>query len=163
MLKELQQFILEFGNDFAFMARQKRITIDQEDYYIDLLFYHRKLKRLVVIELKLGKFKAEYKGQLELYLRWLDKYERQEGENPPIGLILCTEASRDQIELMEMDKEGIAVAEYWTQLPPKTKFERKISEIYTEAQERLDRHKSLPSVSQRQNDYFLDKKVDDED
>jgi predicted nuclease of restriction endonuclease-like (RecB) superfamily len=83
VLVELQQFILEFGNDFAFMARQKRITIDQEDYYIDLLFYHRKLKRLVVIELKLGKFKPEHKGQLELYLRWLDKYERQEGEISP--------------------------------------------------------------------------------
>jgi RecB family endonuclease NucS len=134
VLVELQQFILEFGNDFAFMARQKRITIDQEDYYIDLLFYHRKLKRLVVIELKLGKFKPEHKGQLELYLRWLDKYERQEGENQPIGLLLCSEKSDKMVELLELDKSGIHVATYLTELPPIELFKLKLEQSVTEAQ-----------------------------
>lgn len=137
ILVELQQFILEFGNDFAFMSRQKRITIDHEDYYIDLLFYHRKLKRLVVIELKLGKFKPEHKSQLELYLRWLDRYERQEGENSPIGLLLCSEKSDKTIELLELDKSGIHVATYLTELPPIELFKLKLEQSVTEAQKRL--------------------------
>ncbi|TDB67025.1 PDDEXK nuclease domain-containing protein [Arundinibacter roseus] len=137
ILVELQQFILEFGNDFAFLARQKRITIDQEDYYIDLLFYHRKLKRLVAIELKLGKFKAEYKGQLELYLRWLDKYERQEGENQPIGLLLCSEKSDKMIELLELDKSGIHVATYLTEMLPIEQFKQKLLQSVVVAQQQL--------------------------
>ncbi len=119
ILAQLQNFILEFGSDFAFMARQKRITIDQDDYYIDLLFYHRKLRRLIAIELKLGKFKHEYKSQLELYMRWLDKHERQEGENAPLGILLCAEKSEEIVELLEMDKAGIHVATYLTELPSK--------------------------------------------
>lgn len=138
ILVELQQFILEFGSDFAFMARQKRITIDDDDYYIDLLFYHRKLKRLVAIELKLGKFKAEHKSQLELYLRWLDKYEKQEGENSPIGLLLCSEKSDKMIELLELDKAGIHVATYLTELPPLELFAQKLQQSITEAQKRLN-------------------------
>ena len=141
------------------------MTMDGDDFRLDLLFYHRDLKRLVAIELKIGKFKPLYKGQMEFYLRWLNKYERREGENVPIGLILCTEASREQIELMEMDKVGIAVAEYWTALPPKVEFERKIREIYAEAQERLERRTTLSDSegTQRQIDYFLDSDKDDED
>lgn len=138
ILIELQQFILEFGSDFAFMARQKRITIDQDDYYIDLLFYHRKLKRLVAIELKIGKFKPEHKSQLELYLRWLDKYERQEGENQPIGLLLCSEKNDKMIELLELDKSGIHVATYLTELPPIELFKQKLVESVTVAQKRLN-------------------------
>jgi hypothetical protein len=139
------------------------MIIDGDDIQLDLLFYHRILKRLVAIELKLGRFKAQFKGQMELYLKWLDKYERHEGENAPIGLILCTEASRGQIELLEMDKAGIAVAEYWTVLPPKSEFEKKIREILIEAKERLERRKSLPSGQiQKQIEYFIDK-ADDED
>lgn len=128
ILVELQQFILEFGNDFAFLARQKRITIDQDDYFIDLLFYHRKLRRLVVVELKIGKFKPEHKSQLELYLRYLDKYEKQEGENAPIGLLLCSEKSDKMVELLELDKSGIHVATYLTELPPVAVFESKIQQ-----------------------------------
>ncbi|MES2732759.1 MAG: PDDEXK nuclease domain-containing protein [Bacteroidota bacterium] len=120
------------------MARQKRITIDQEDYYIDLLFYHRKLKRLVVIELKLGKFKPEHKSQIELYLRWLDKYERQEGENQPIGLLLCSEKSDKMIELLELDKSGIHVATYLTELPPIELFKIKLEQSVIDAQKRLN-------------------------
>jgi len=119
IIKELENFILELGVGFSFIERQKRMIIDGEDFYLDLLFFHRKLKRLVAIELKVGKFKASYKGQMELYLKWLNKYDKQEGENTPIGLILCAEASREQIELLEMHKDGIVVAEYWSELPPK--------------------------------------------
>ena len=93
IISELEKFILEMGTDFAFLARQKRVIIDGKDYYIDLLFYHRKLKRLVIIELKLGEFKPEYKGQVELYLRWLDKYEKAEGEESPLAIILCASKS----------------------------------------------------------------------
>ncbi|MGL5085951.1 MAG: PDDEXK nuclease domain-containing protein, partial [Clostridium sp.] len=91
ILAELEKFILEMGRDFAFMGRQVRITVGDTDYYIDLLFYHRKLRRLVVIELKLGKFLPEHKGQVELYLRWLKKNEMAEGEADPIAIILCAE------------------------------------------------------------------------
>jgi predicted nuclease of restriction endonuclease-like (RecB) superfamily len=139
ILKELELFILELGLGFSFVERQKRMIIDGEDFNLDLLFYHRKLKRLVAIELKLGKFKANYKGQMELYLKWLDKYEKQDGEQSPIGLILCAEASREQIELLDMHKDGIMVAEYWTDLPPKEKLEAKLHQALTEARERIER------------------------
>jgi predicted nuclease of restriction endonuclease-like (RecB) superfamily len=143
ILHDLETFILELGKGFTFVERQKRMIIDGEDFYLDLLFYHRKLKRLVAIELKLGKFQAKHKGQMELYLKWLDKYEKQEGENPPIGLILCAESSREQIELLEMHKDGIMVAEYWTDLPPKKQFEEKIHLLVAEARERIERKKLM--------------------
>jgi len=141
ILKELERFILELGIGFTFVERQKRMIIDGEDFYLDLLFFHRKLKRLVAIELKIGKFKASYKGQMELYLKWLDRYEKQKDENTPIGLILCTESSREQIELLEMHKDGIMVAEYWTELPSKKELERKIQFALRAARERLERKK----------------------
>lgn len=120
ILAQLQYFITEMGSEFAFLARQKRITIDNEDFYIDLLFYHRGLKSLVAIDLKLGKFKASYKGQMELYLRWLEKNEQKEGENKPIGLILCSEKSPEQINYLMLDNdEHIKIAEYLTLLPEK--------------------------------------------
>ena len=161
ILIELEKFILEFGRGFSFVERQKRMSVDGDDFYLDLLFYHRILKRLIAVELKIGKFIPQYKGQMELYLRWLDRYERQEGENAPIGIILCTKASREQIELLELDKSGIAVAEYWTNLPPKALLEEKIRTILSEAQERLERRKSLPAGGQKQLDYFYDEKDDD--
>ncbi len=112
ILNQLQQFLIELGNDFAFIARQKRTVIDNEDHKIDLLFYHRGLKRLIAIDLKLDRFKASYKGQMELYLSWLDKYERKLGEENPIGLILCSQKQQEQIELLELDKGRIRVAEF---------------------------------------------------
>ena len=124
---------------FAFVERQKRMIIDGEDFYLDLLFYHRKLRRLVAVELKIDKFHAKYKGQMELYLKWLNRYERQEGEEAPIGLILCAETSREQVELLEMHKDGIMVAEYWTELPPQRELEKKIHNILIETRERMDR------------------------
>jgi len=151
ILRELEKFILEFGKGFAFVERQKRMIIDGDDYHLDLLFYNRFLKRLVAVELKQGKFKAEYNGKMKLYLGWLDKYERQEGENAPIGIILCAESSREQIELLKLDRDGILVAEYWTTLPPKKEFEAKIHALLTEERERLERRKLL-SESQSPGD-----------
>ncbi len=159
ILLELESFLLEFGHGFTFVARQKRMTIDEDDFYLDLLFYHRDLCRLVAVELKIGKFKPQYKGQMELYLKWLDRYERREGENAPIGIILCTAASREQVELLELNKSGIAVAEYWTAMPPKADFERKIREILVEAKERLSRRKMLPiDDAGREIEYFFESK-----
>lgn len=141
ILKELENFILELGTGFTFVERQKRMIIDDEDYYLDLLFFHRKLKRLVAIELKIGKFKAKYKGQMELYLKWLDKYDKQEGENSPVGLILCAGKSAEQIELLQMHKDGIMVAEYWTELPPRKELEQKLHQLLNEARERIEQRK----------------------
>jgi len=129
LIVSLEQFIMELGTGFTFVERQKRMIIDGEDFYLDLLFFHRKLKRLVAIELKLGKFKAAYKGQMELYLRWLDKFEKQIGEETPIGLVLCAEGGREQIELLQLEKAGIKVAEYLTELPDK---ELLISKLHKE-------------------------------
>ena len=143
LLKELELFIMELGNGFTFVERQKRMIIDGEDFNLDLLFFHRKLKRLIAIELKIGRFKAAFKGQMELYLNWLDKYERQEGEEAPIGLILCAEAGMEQIELLNTQKDNIMVAEYWTNLPPKELLEKKLHTALIEVQERIAERKLL--------------------
>ena len=139
ILRQLEAFILELGRGFAFVERQKRMVIDGEDFYLDLLFFHRRLRRLVAFELKLGRFKAAHKGQMELYLKWLDKHERQPNEEAPIGLILCAESSREQVELLQMHKDGITVAEYWTELPPKAELEQRLHEALVAARERLAR------------------------
>ena len=126
ILREIEIFLLELGYGFSFIERQKRITVDDEDFFIDLLFYNRKLKRLIAIDLKIGNFKAEYKGQMELYLRWLDKYEKQEDEGSPLGIIMCAGKKKEQIELLELDKSGIHVAEYLTILPSKELLQEKL-------------------------------------
>jgi predicted nuclease of restriction endonuclease-like (RecB) superfamily len=143
ILRELEQFILELGIGFTFVERQKRMIIDGEDHRLDLLFFHRKLKRLVAVELKLGKFQAKHKGQMELYLKWLDRYERQPGEMPPVGLILCAESSREQVELLEMYKDGIMVAEYWTEMPPKKDLEKRLHTAMAHARELMEKRKLL--------------------
>lgn len=137
IIVELQRFITELGGDFAFLARQKRITIDNRDYYIDLLFYHRRLKCLVAIDLKIGDFEAGFKGQMELYLHYLEKYEQLEGENTPIGLILCAGKNEEHIELMQLYKSNIRVAEYLTVLPPKTLLQEKLHKAVEIAQQKL--------------------------
>ncbi|MCP5054747.1 MAG: DUF1016 domain-containing protein, partial [bacterium] len=140
ILRELEKFILEMGTDFGFLARQKRITIDGDDYYIDLLFFHRKMRRLVAIELKLDKFRHSHKSQMELYLRWLEKYEKNKGEENPIGLILCAEKSSEVIELLQLNNEGsIHVAQYLTELPPKELFERKLHDAIERARLQMAR------------------------
>jgi len=138
ILRELETFLLELGDGFAFLGRQKRIQIDSDDFYLDLLFYHRRLKRLIVIDLKLGDFKAEHKGQMELYLRWLAKYEQQLGEDPPLGLILCAGKKQEQIELLELSQSGIHVAEYLTALPPRELLQQKLHAAIEISRARLE-------------------------
>ena len=138
ILREMELFLLEMGAGFSFVARQKRIQLDGDDFYIDLLFYNRKLKRLIAVELKQGVFRAEYKGQMELYLRWLARYEREEGEALPLGIILCAGASAKQVELLELDAAGIHVAEYLTILPPQDALERKLRDATTAAKQRFE-------------------------
>ena len=139
ILRELETFILELGTDFAFVARQKRITVDNEDYYLDLLFYHRRLRCLVAIDLKLGKFQAADKGQMELYLRWLQKHDAHPGEEPPIGMILCADKSEEHVELLHLNESGIRVAQYLTELPPRALLEKKLHESIRLARERFNR------------------------
>lgn len=140
ILVELQNFIIELGSDFAFLARQKRITVDHDDYYIDLLFYHRKLRCLIAIDLKLGKFEASHKGQMELYLRWLEKYEMNEGENLPVGLILCASKNEEHVELLQLEQSNIKVAEYLTKLPDIKLLEQKLHQAIQRAKNRLASH-----------------------
>ncbi len=146
ILSELERFILEMGSDFAFLDKQKRITIDGEDYYIDLLFYHRKMKRLVVIELKLDKFKPEYKGQVELYLKWLDKYERTNGENSPVAIILCASKNDMVAELLELENSGIHVAQYLTKYLPKEILKQKVIDSIEKAKIQLEQRKNLEQI-----------------
>ncbi len=138
ILREMEGFILELGAGFSFVTRQKRMTIDDEDYYLDLLFFHRKIKRLIAIELKLGKFKPAYKGQMELYLRWLENHEQQPGEKTPLGLILCADKGIEQIELLQLDKGSIRVAAYLTELPPRELLQRKLHDAIIQARARLE-------------------------
>ncbi len=138
ILRELEQFLLELGSSFAFLARQKRIQIDNDDYYIDLLFFHRGLNRLIAIDLKLDDFKAEYKGQMELYLRWLGKYERRPTEDEPLGIILCAGKKQELVELLEIGKSGIHVAEYLTELPPRELLREKLHAAIEHSKLRLE-------------------------
>ncbi len=137
ILRDIEKFLLELGAGFTFIARQKRIQIDNDDFYIDLLFYNRKLKRLVAIDLKLGNFRHEYKSQMELYLRWLAKYDQESDEQSPLGIILCAGKKQEQIELLELDKSGIHVAEYLTVLPPKELLQAKLQQAIASARQRL--------------------------
>jgi predicted nuclease of restriction endonuclease-like (RecB) superfamily len=146
ILREMESFILELGVGFSFVARQKRMTVDGEDYYLDLLFYNRKLHRLIAIDLKLGKFTAQDKGQMELYLRWLEKYELELGEQPPIGLILCAGKSDDHVELLQLSKSGIRVATYLTELPPKKVLERQLHEAIARNRARIESKGKLLSL-----------------
>ena len=138
LVAHLEQFIIELGNGFSFVARQKRMIIDGEDFYLDLLFFHRRLHRLIAIDLKLGRFKAQYKGQMELYLRWLEANEMELGEETPLGLLLCTEGGEEQIELLQLDKSGIKVAQYMTELPPREVLIRHIQKSLEAAKARID-------------------------
>jgi predicted nuclease of restriction endonuclease-like (RecB) superfamily len=137
ILREIEQFILELGTGFAFVGRQKRIVIDGKDFHLDLLFFHRRLRRLLAIDLKIGAFEAADKGQMELYLRWLEKHEMQPGEEPPLGLILCADKGEEQVELLQLDRSGIRVASYLTDLPPRALLQKKLHEAMELARSRL--------------------------
>lgn len=136
ILREMESFLLEMGNGFCFVERQKRMSVGKDDFYLDLLFYHRHLRRLVAIELKLESFQPSHKGQMELYLRWLDKHERAAGEEPPIGLILCASADAEQIELLQLDEASIRVAEYLVELPPVAVLRERLHRAIEHARER---------------------------
>ena len=142
IIRELERFILEFGKGFTFFERQKRMVIDGEDFSLELLFYHRVLRRLVAIELKLGKFKAEYKSKMELYLAWLEKHEMQPGEETPIGLLLCAEGNHEQVELLQLHRTGIKLAEYLTELPSKELLQKKLHQAIQIARKKLENNKS---------------------
>ena len=137
LLREIESFLLELGAGFAFIERQKRITLDGDDYYLDLLFYHRRLRRLVAIELKIGDFKPADAGQMELYLRWIDRNERQPEEDKPIGIILCAGKKRETVEVLELEPRGIHVAEYLTELPPRKLLEKRLHDAVLRARLRL--------------------------
>jgi len=147
ILPVLEAFLLELGTDFAFVARQKRISVDYEDHYLDLLFYHRRLRRLVAIDLKLYRFRAADKGQMELYLRWLQERETHPDEEPPLGLILCAGKSEEQVRLLQLEAAGIRVAEYLTELPPQELLQRKLHDAVRLAREELARRLEAEDAS----------------
>lgn len=150
LLREIERFLLELGAGFAFVERQKRIVVDGEDFYMDLLFYHRRLRRVVLVELKLGVFKAADFGQTQLYLRWLDRFERQAGEAPPIGLILCADKSKERIELLELEQSGIRVAQYLTELPPRKVLQQRLHQAVAHARAKLE-HRSEERETERED------------
>lgn len=153
ILTQIQQFIKELGSDFAFLDRQKRITVDAVDYYIDLLFFHRGLRRLVAIDLKLGKFKPEYEGQMLLYLRYLNKNERKEGEESPVGLILCSEGNTEHIEYLMLDEDSpIKVAQYYTRLPDKKLLSEKLQRAIAIARE----HYADKLINEKDKTFIID-------
>ena len=139
ILREIEGVLLEFGSGFAFVARQKRMSVGKDDFHLDLLFYHRHLRRLVAVELKLESFQPAHAGQMEFYLRWLDKHERARGEEAPIGLILCAGADAEQVELLELDAKSIRVAEYLTELPPLPLLRQRLHQAIEHARERAAR------------------------
>lgn len=147
LVAHLEQFMLELGNGFTFVERQKRMIIDGEEFYLDLLFYHRRLHRLIAVDLKLGRFKAQYKGQMELYLRWLEAHDMEPGEESPLGLLLCTEGSEEQIELLQLDKAGIKVAQYMTELPPRELLVEQIRKSLEQAKE-LGEEKNMKDLEE---------------
>ena len=143
LLREIERFLLELGAGFAFVERQKRITLDGDDYYMDLLFYHRRLRRLVLIELKLGEFKPADTGQVELYLRWLDRHERQPGEESPLAIILCAGKKQETVEYLDLGRSGIHVAEYLRELPPREVMRERFHQALITARARLEQQRAL--------------------
>lgn len=138
LLREIERLLLELGAGLAFVERQKRITLDGDDYYIDLLFFHRRMRRLVVIELKIGEFKPADAGQVELYLRWLGRHDRQDGEASPVAIILCAGKKTETVEYLDLGKSGIHVAEYLTELPPREVLRERFHAALAAARARID-------------------------
>ena len=127
IIRNLEQFLTELGTDFCFIGRQYAMRVDEDDYFLDLLFYHRGLRCLVAIDLKIGTFTAADKGQMDLYLSWLKEHDWRRGENEPVGLILCTSARRQHVELLlRYGPHKMKVAEYLTRLPDKRVLEERL-------------------------------------
>jgi predicted nuclease of restriction endonuclease-like (RecB) superfamily len=136
ILREIEGVLLELGSGFSFVARQKRMSVGKDDFHLDLLFFHRHLHCLIAVELKLESFQPAHVGQMELYLRWLDKYERAPGEHAPIGLILCASADAEQVELLQLDAKSIRVSEYLTALPPLALLRERLHRAIEHAKEK---------------------------
>jgi predicted nuclease of restriction endonuclease-like (RecB) superfamily len=135
--KDLEGAILT--NLQQFMGRQFPIRIDDQDYFLDLLFFHRGLRCLVAIDLKIGPFTAADKGQMDLYLAWLKRYEWRQGENEPVGLILCTSKRRQHVELLlSAGPHKLHVSEYLTKLPPKRVLQDRLK-LYSQVLTKEDR------------------------
>ena len=147
ILREIEGVLLELGTGFAFVARQKRMSVGKDDFHLDLLFFHRHLRRLIAVELKLESFQPAHVGQMELYLRWLDKHERAPGEEAPIGLILCAAADAEQVELLQLDAKSIRVSEYLTALPPLPLLRERLHQAMEHAREQAARR--LPDAEGR--------------
>lgn len=139
ILREIEGVLLELGSGFAFVARQKRMSVGKDDFHLDLLFFHRHLRRLIAVELKLESFQPAHVGQMELYLRWLNKHERAPGEEAPIGLILCASADAEQVELLQLDAKSIRVSEYLTELPPLPLLRARLHQAIEHAREQAAR------------------------
>lgn len=146
ILNELQNFIQEMGSDFCFIARQKRMSTGKNDRYLDLLFFHRAMRRLIAIELKLVSFQPEHAGQMEWYLKWLDKHEKRSGEEKPLGIIICTDKDQEDVELLELGKNGIHVSQYFAALPPRKIFEKKLRNAIDHAREKHAKLKQLSII-----------------
>ena len=148
VLNQVEEFMHELGSDFTLVERQKRITVDAVDYKMDLVFFHRTLRRFVVVDLKLGKFKPSYEGQMLLYLRYLNKNERHDWEESPIGIILCSEGNTEHIEYLMLDESSpIKVAQYYTQLPDKKVLAERLQRAIAiakeyQAEKKLNQEKS---------------------
>ncbi len=136
IIHNLEQFLTELGSDFCFVGRQYSMRIDDVDYYLDLLFFHRGLHCLIAIDLKLGTFTAADKGQMDLYLAWLKENEWRDGENEPLGLILCSSKKKQHVELLlRHGPHKMQVSEYLTKLPDKKLLEERLA-IYSKLLDR---------------------------
>jgi predicted nuclease of restriction endonuclease-like (RecB) superfamily len=113
IIRHIEHFLLELGHDFCFVARQRRVQVGGEDFYIDLVFYHRRLRCLVLVDLKIGAFTPADAAQMQIYLEWCDRHDRQAGEEAPIGLILCSSQNEQIVELLlSSQKHQMRVAQY---------------------------------------------------
>ncbi|PIW59562.1 MAG: DUF1016 domain-containing protein, partial [Candidatus Omnitrophica bacterium CG12_big_fil_rev_8_21_14_0_65_50_5] len=131
IVSNLKNFVLEFGKDFAFVGQEFRIQVGKNDYFIDLLFFHRGLRCLVMFELKIDDFKPEYLGKLNFYLEALDRDIRKEGENPSVGIILCKSKDDEVVEYaLSRNLSPAMIAEYKTKLIPKKVLQKKLHEYY---------------------------------
>ena len=130
IISNLKNFILEIGKDFTFIGDEYRIQVGNHDFFIDLLFYNRELSCLVAFELKLGEYKAEYLGKMNLYLEALDRDVKKDSENPSVGIILCSSKDKDVVEYsMGRNMSQTLISEYKLKLIDKKLLEDKLKEV----------------------------------
>ena len=131
ILKNMKQFLLEFGRDFIFMGEEYHLQVGKHDYFVDLLFFHRELQCLVAIDLKIDDFKPEYLGKMEFYLEALDRDIKKPHENPSVGIILCKSKDEDVVEYaLSRNMTSTMISEYRTKLISKEVLRKKLDELY---------------------------------